>query len=69
MLPPTLYDDLKKLLAQTYRTSDGTLRVEPVGGGSINQTYKLTFSKSHVLFCKINNAATFPQLFLKEKKA
>jgi fructosamine-3-kinase len=68
MLPLTLYDNLKKLLVQTHHAQDGTLQVEPVGGGSINQTYKLTFSKSHVLFCKVNNAATFPQLFSKEQE-
>jgi fructosamine-3-kinase len=68
MLPPSLRDDLKKLLALEYRTEVGTLQVQPVGGGSINQTYKLHFSDSKVLFCKINNAATFPHLFLKEQQ-
>jgi protein-ribulosamine 3-kinase len=67
MLPQPLYNDLKKLLVQAYGTSCDDLQVQPVGGGSINQTYKLTFLKSHVLFCKVNNAATFPHLFLKEK--
>jgi fructosamine-3-kinase len=42
--------------------------VQPLLVERINPDVKLTFSKSHVLFCKINNAATFPHLFLKEKQ-
>jgi protein-ribulosamine 3-kinase len=37
----------------------------PVGGGSINQTYRLSFS-NHSIFCKVNSASKFPHLLLKE---
>lgn len=37
-----------------------------VGGGSINDTYRLFFGDQTV-FCKINSATKFPQLFNKEK--
>lgn len=38
----------------------------PVGGGCINQTYKIT-TASQEFFCKINSASKFPHLFLKEQ--
>ena len=69
MLPHRLYEDLKKLLAQQFNKPIDNLQVQPIGGGSINETFKLTFSNTHTLFCKINNAATFPHLFVKEKEA
>lgn len=68
MLPQQLYEDLKKLLAQQFNQTITDLHFQPVGGGSINQTYQLTFSNTHTFFCKINKAATFPHLFLKEKQ-
>jgi protein-ribulosamine 3-kinase len=66
MLPQKLYEHLKKLLAQQFNTSVAHLQVQSVGGGSINETYKLTFSNTHTLFCKVNDAARFPQMFVKE---
>lgn len=68
MLPQHLYGDLKKLLSQQFNQPIDVLHFQPVGGGSINQTFKLTFSNTHTLFCKINKADAFPQLFLKEKQ-
>lgn len=38
----------------------------PIGGGNINETYRLTFNHKK-LFCKINCATKFPHLFLKEQ--
>jgi fructosamine-3-kinase len=43
-----------------------SLQFQSVGGGSINETYRLTFAK-HALFCKINSASRFPHLFEKER--
>jgi protein-ribulosamine 3-kinase len=68
MLPQLLYEDLKKLLEQQFNKAIDALHFQPVGGGSINQTFKVTFSNTHTFFCKINQAATFPHLFLKEKQ-
>src|SRR6476469_4651276 len=66
MLPPQLYEGLKKLLAQQFNQPINNLQFQSIGGGSINENHKLTFSNAHTLFCKVNHAATFPQLFLKE---
>lgn len=38
-----------------------------MGGGCINQAYKLTTSDNKNFFCKTNSASKFPQLFQKEK--
>ncbi|RYZ51719.1 MAG: hypothetical protein EOO14_17660, partial [Chitinophagaceae bacterium] len=38
----------------------------PVGGGSINETYRLEIGKDR-FFCKANSATKFPHLFQKEK--
>lgn len=43
------------------------LQITPVGGGSINQTFKVC-STSSVYFCKVNSATKFPHLFQKEAK-
>lgn len=66
MLPQQLYEDLKKLLTLQTGKPITDLTIQSVGGGSINQTYKLTFSNTHTCFCKINSAVAFPELFLKE---
>lgn len=39
-----------------------------VAGGSINETYKIVIHQNE-LFCKINSATKFPQLFEKERNA
>lgn len=66
MMPQNLYEDLKKLLSQQFNQTIETLHFQPISGGSINQTFKLSFSNAYTLFCKINSATKFPQLFLKE---
>ena len=58
--------------ALTKRLSDLSLNAEkivffPVGGGSINQCYRVQ-SGDKQLFCKINSATKFPQLFALEQK-
>jgi fructosamine-3-kinase len=39
----------------------------PVGGGSINETYRIIAGKDQ-FFCKINSLAKFPSLFASEEK-
>lgn len=41
------------------------VRLQPVGGGSINDCYQISFTDSK-LFCKVNSATKFPHLFQKE---
>jgi fructosamine-3-kinase len=47
--------------------STSSLRCIPVGGGSINQTYRIE-AGAHRLFCKINTITKFPSLFACEQK-
>ena len=47
--------------------SSGRWTLRSVGGGSINETYRVE-SGDQVFFCKINSAAKFPQLFEKESR-
>jgi fructosamine-3-kinase len=42
------------------------IQFSPIGGGSINETYRISFG-DRTIFCKINSATKFPQLFTKEK--
>lgn len=42
------------------------LQFYPAGCGSINETYRIGFGDENV-FCKVNAASRFPQLFQKEK--
>jgi fructosamine-3-kinase len=41
------------------------VKFQPIGGGSINQTYRIDL-QNNSYFCKINSATKFPQLFEKE---
>jgi fructosamine-3-kinase len=62
MLSGTIQVFLQQLL--NIRTS---LQLTPVGGGSINETYRITSGKQH-FFCKINQLAVFPGLFEREQQ-
>jgi protein-ribulosamine 3-kinase len=58
MLPPEILIPLESGIG---KITD----VKPVGGGSINQCFRLC-SHEHQFFCKINSASKFPRLFEKE---
>src|SRR5215212_5287033 len=55
---------LQTFLSQTLNTT--VKEIETVGGGCINQTYKVQTANG-TFFCKTNSASKFPQLFEKEK--
>ncbi|HEX8316263.1 MAG TPA: fructosamine kinase family protein [Flavisolibacter sp.] len=42
------------------------IKFSAVGGGSINEAYRISFGNENI-FCKVNSATKFPQLFIKEK--
>jgi fructosamine-3-kinase len=42
------------------------LKIVPVSGGSINQTFKILFS-DEILFLKVNHTSQYPEMFEKEK--
>lgn len=63
----TLLALIAKTLQQHHAGSLSDIQVSPVGGGSINDTYRLTLG-SKTFFCKVNSAVKFPHLFDKEKQ-
>jgi len=46
----------------------GPLRIQAIGGGSINTTCHITTSRNQHWFCKINDADRFPDLFVLERQ-
>ena len=63
---PTLQAAIQQKLATNF-SNVGKINFSSVGGGSINDTYRISFGDETV-FCKINSATKFPQLFTKEKR-
>lgn len=55
---------LQAFLSERLQTT--VTEIKPVGGGCINQTYKI-ITANKGFFCKINSASKFPHLFEKEK--
>jgi fructosamine-3-kinase len=41
-------------------------RIDAVGGGSINDTYRLTVNDTYDFFLKVNKTSRYPALFEKE---
>lgn len=58
---------IQKLLEQKSGIAISSIEFLAIGGGSINQTYKITINKNKHFFCKINSSSKFPYLFQKEK--
>lgn len=50
----------------SFKSPNNDIAFFPVGGGSINQTYKIEVGDKSS-FCKINSASKFPNLFKKEQ--
>src|SRR5215217_1469122 len=64
-LPPSIQASIRQKLSKRFSGADN-LKISSIGGGCINDTYRLTFSNNQ-FFCKTNSASEFPQLFEKEK--
>src|ERR1700684_1652293 len=58
---------IRTILSKAINSPVLSLHVEPVSGGSINQTFRLTVNARLKLFCKLNSSQKFPALFEKEK--
>jgi protein-ribulosamine 3-kinase len=58
---------VQQWLKDTLGAVPASLQFTPVGGGSINETYRITVGERS-FFCKINSLATFPSLFTCEQK-
>jgi len=54
-------------LIQQQLNNNSPITYTPVGGGSINHTYRITAGKQ-TFFCKINELAAFPNLFETERQ-
>src|SRR5579875_3825877 len=67
MYTARLQQALQPILSQYIGAPVSSLQWQPVGGGSINHTYKITVNNHIRFFAKINSATRFPLLFEKEK--
>lgn len=56
-----------QLLIQQLLNNKAPVTYTPVGGGSINHTYRITSGKE-TFFCKVNQLAAFPGLFEGEQQ-
>jgi protein-ribulosamine 3-kinase len=63
---PTVLSLVQEKLSKHTGSSGKLPDYSSVGGGSINNTYRLTF-QGQPFFCKINSATKFPHLFQKER--
>ncbi|MBD0332500.1 MAG: fructosamine kinase family protein [Chitinophagaceae bacterium] len=61
----TLSSSVKACLKRVLKTDE--FAVQSVGGGCINQTYKLTLKNKRRFFCKVNVTDKLPGLFEKER--
>jgi protein-ribulosamine 3-kinase len=62
----TMEDPIVNTIAGKLQVSPSCLTFRPVGGGSINLTFRLDVSGHPTAFCKLNSASKFPHLFEKE---
>src|SRR5258705_7335512 len=58
---------LKELISKQLSTKVSSLELTPVGGGSINDTCRVTIGGHTKFFLKTNSSAKFPRLFEKER--
>jgi fructosamine-3-kinase len=68
MISGSLKDRLKAFITKNTGLSISSFDLSAVGGGSINQTWKISINQKEKFFCKINSASRFPSMFEKEKK-
>ncbi|MEI9944500.1 MAG: fructosamine kinase family protein [Chitinophagaceae bacterium] len=67
MLSKQLEEFIINNLTEKLNHSISSIKFQSVGGGPINNTYKLTLNNQQNFFLKLNNADRFPNLFVKEK--
>lgn len=68
MVPAIVHQYTLETLQATVSTAITDLHLVAVGGGSINDTYEVQTNTLGPFFCKINQAADFPGLFVGEKQ-
>jgi len=62
-----LKESLKELIEKQMGSAISSMEFDPVGGGSINDTYRLNLNGGMKFFLKVNSSTRFPGLFAKEK--
>ncbi|MEI9808371.1 MAG: fructosamine kinase family protein [Bacteroidota bacterium] len=67
MSPQQIKELLKTLLPEQLNIPVSSVELSPVGGGSINDTYRVTINSGKRFFLKLNSSTTCPGLFEKEK--
>jgi protein-ribulosamine 3-kinase len=60
-------EHLKELISKQLNTAISSMRLDAVGGGSINESYRVTINTGQQFFLKLNSKTKFPGLFEKEK--
>ena len=68
MISSSLQESIKAVITNQTAIQISTISFSSVGGGSINQSFKITINKKEKIFCKINSATRFPLMFEKEKR-
>ena len=66
-ISPSLQKFVQQKLENHLGHLTNDIRFSSIGGGSINQTYKIS-AGANLFFCKTNSATKFPHLFEKEAK-
>lgn len=61
----SIQSSIQQKLKELFSTNTNEISFGSVGGGCINETYRISFGNQQ-FFCKINSATKFPQLFRKE---
>jgi protein-ribulosamine 3-kinase len=63
----SIRNHLSQLLAETLDLQISSLEFRSIGGGCINETYKVKVNDRISFFLKVNSVSKFPSLFEKEK--
>ena len=67
MISTTLSSRIQTFITEHSGKNISSFKASPIGGGSINQTYKISINGKDQFFCKINSIKKFPSMFEKEK--
>jgi fructosamine-3-kinase len=67
MNPQRIKELLQHQLSKQPGPAISSIELSPVGGGSINEAYKVVVNHHTIFFLKLNSTLSFPRLFEKEK--
>lgn len=68
MFPTSVQQFTLSLLQSAVGTDISSIRFTSIGGGSINQSFRVTTNTGEQFFAKVNLVAALPGLFLREKE-